>query len=214
MKKFLSIAIACILAVAAQAQIVSSHSRSITRQSNNADYERLYVSYAPISFSNNHDVEDLKGFKLGYLYGKSISTEYPIFVEYGSNIHYAWSSDSYEKVDITTTMLNINIPVSIAYKYELSQGVAIAPYAGLHLRGNIIGKQKKEHKSGSDKEINFFDKDDMAEETASRVQVGFQIGAGLTYNQLYVGAAYATQFNEYIEGLKTSGVIVSLGYEF
>lgn len=241
MKKFFVIAVACVLAISAQAQIVSSHSRSITKQSNNRDYERLYISYAPVSCSGDYvdalnreskqDLSSLNGINFGYLYGKSVSTELPLYLELGANIQYAWKSvsdsDTYSggkyEFDATMSMLAINVPLSIAYKLPIADGVSLSPYAGIHVRGNIIGKitetgteTYKGYSEEITEEIDFFDKDDMegSEYTANRVQIGGQIGVGLNYNSLYVGVAYTTQFGEYLKKWNTSGLQVTLGYEF
>lgn len=212
MKKIFAFAFACILAVGAQAQIVSSHSRSITRESNNRDYERVYISYAPVTSSGDYApkcYDNLTGFNLGYLYGKSISADLPLYLEMSANLQYAWGSESRHHGDETLSMLAINLPANLAYKLPLSDGLSLTPYVGVHVRTNIIGQTKYDGETED-----FFSKSDMGDDTANRVQIGGQVGVGLNYNALYIGFAYTTQFGEYMKKWNTGGIQVTLGYEF
>lgn len=224
MKKLFTIISCCIFAASVQAQIVSSHSRSITtEQSNYPNYSRLEVSYSPMTFNiDGEDNMDFTGVKLGYLHGMSISKTMPLYLEYGINAQYAWYSDSdkdgsYEE-EVTASVLNLNIPVNIAYRYAINQDMHVTPYAGLHLRGNILGKEEYEESYKGSKDdtfsYDFFDKDDMGKHTAKRIQVGAQIGVGLDYKQLHFGVGYNTQFGDYFEDVTTSGFDVKVGYNF
>lgn len=64
--------------------------------------------------------------------------------------------------------------------------------------------------------MNMFDKDDAGgkKNTWKRFQMGWQIGVGLDYNKLHVGLGYTKDFMELSKKLKTSSVLVSLGYNF
>lgn len=50
--------------------------------------------------------------------------------------------------------------------------------------------------------------------TAKRIQVGWQIGAGLSYKALYFGLSYGLDFTDFAKRTKTSNFAVSLGYNF
>ena len=212
MRKLFTIILCCLLAANVQAQIVSSHSRSITAEKDNfPDYSRIEISYSPMSWEDPET--SFTGIKFGFLHGESISNTAPLYFEYGINAHYAWSDDEIWKGNVTTSVLNLNIPVNFAYKFDINDDVHITPYVGLHLRGNIIGQKKYEY---DDKTSNFFDKDDMGSSklTANRIQLGGQIGAGIDYKRLYVGVGYNTQISEYMKGVNTSGLDVTIGYNF
>lgn len=221
MKKLFTIISCCIFAASVQAQIVSSHSRSITTETSDyPDYNRLEISYSPMTMKYDGESENFTGIKLGYLHGMSISKTMPLYLEYGINAMYAWYSDSEEnggyEEEVTASVLNLNVPVNIAYKYAINQDMHVTPYAGLHLRGNIMGKSewKESYRSSSKSEtIDFFDKDDV-KHTANRIQIGGQIGVGLDYKQLYFGVAYNTQFGEYRDDVTTSGFDVTVGFNF
>ena len=214
MKKLFTIISCCIFAASVQAQIVSSHSRSVTTETANyPNYSRFEISYSPMTIKIDHESEGFTGIRLGYLQGTSISKTMPLYLEYGINAHYAWYSDTSHDEEISSSVLNLNVPVNVAYKYALNDDVYITPYVGLHLRGNILGKEEIEYK-GRSSSIDLFDKDDMDDNTANRIQVGGQIGVGLNYKQLYLGVGYNTQFGEYMEDVTTSGFDVTVGYSF
>ena len=50
--------------------------------------------------------------------------------------------------------------------------------------------------------------------TAKRFQFGWQIGAGLSYNALYIGLSYNIDFTKVAKKTKTSNFAVTLGYNF
>ena len=56
MKKIFTLIAMCTIALASNAQIVSSRSRSITtEQQEFPNYNRIYVAYTPMSFSGDRD---------------------------------------------------------------------------------------------------------------------------------------------------------------
>lgn len=211
MKKFFAIIIASVLAMGAEAQIVSSHSRSIkTVESTN--YTRMELSYAPLSVSGDikEIVKDVNGVRFGFVKGFGVSSSLPLYVEAGINVTYMWGTREEKGYhDIDSKFLNLNIPVNVAYRYALTDNIIIAPYVGLHLRGNIYGTLEEDGE-----EYNFFDKDDFDDETANRVQFGMQIGVGVEFSCLCLGIGYENQFNEYMKEFKTSGMVATLGIKF
>lgn len=69
---------------------------------------------------------------------------------------------------------------------------------------------------GKKQNINMFDKKDVGSKDAvwKRFQMGWQIGIGLDYNSLHVGLGYTKDIMELCKKVKTSSVMVSLGYNF
>ena len=235
MKKIFSIIAACAMTVAASAQIVSSSSRSIVAEEF-PNYSRIFISYSPMSFSGDYgkEMDTAGGFTLGWLGGWSVSKTMPLYVEGGLNLKYNHWSDEWSESDSygswsysytnksSLTFLSLNVPVNISYKYSIAgvDGLSIAPYIGLHLTGNIIGSGKIEDETyvngdldESDEETySLFSEDDMGKDnTASRFQLGWQIGVGLNYKKLYFGVGYSAEFSEYMKKVNTGGVTLTLG---
>lgn len=196
-----------------------------------------------ISDYEGADDLSVNGFSIGYTKGFSIAKEFPLFVEASVNATYSFGKEDYDDLgfdeDILerkTNLFSLNIPVNIAYKFSLPNGkVSIVPYIGINFRGNIIGKQKynltidtnelgfskdefweQMEKEGYKQEANMFDKKDTGSKdyTWKRFQMGWQIGAGLNYNQLYVGVGYGKDFIELCKKTKIGTTSITLGYNF
>lgn len=221
MKKFFTLMAVGAVALAANAQIVSSSSRKVTtEEAEFANYNRVFVSYAPmtLSYKGGGD-ETAGGFAVGWLGGWSVSKTMPLYVEGGLNLKYNHYSETISEYnydcEYSMTFLSLNVPVNISYKWSVPNvdGLSIAPYAGLHLTGNIIGKEKESSEDGEE-DWSFFDKDDMGDDTAKRIQVGYQVGVGVNYKALYLGVGYSAEFTEYMKNMKTGGLTLSLGYTF
>lgn len=141
-------------------------------------------------------------------------------------------------VERKTTLFSLNIPVNLAYKFTINNSaLSIVPYLGINLKGNIIGKAKLKLTSDlensvydSEKEFweafeengygkedtNMFDKKDTGgkDYTWKRFQMGWQIGVGLNYNQLYVGIGYGKDLTELCKKTKIGTTSITLGYNF
>lgn len=143
--------------------------------------------------------------------------------------------DEYElggEIDVKHTHMNIAVPVNLAYKWQLPNSeVAITPFVGVTFKYNLIAKTKinlsnelkdyyrdYDDNDEDDKpltDINHFDKNDVGKDGQfSRFQVGWQIGAGLSYRALYIGFHYGSDFGEIYKKVKTSNWGLSLGYNF
>lgn len=141
-------------------------------------------------------------------------------------------------MELKTTLFSLNIPVNLAYKFSLTNSdLSIVPYLGVNFRGNIIGKSKYKLADGlgedfpydSEKEFwedfeeefskqdtNNFDKKETGSKDATwkRFQMGWQIGVGLNYKQLYVGVGYGKDFTELCKKTKIATTSITLGYNF
>lgn len=143
---------------------------------------------------------------------------------------------------LTYSTLNFKIPVNLAYKLSFNK-VSLTPYAGINFKINAIGKIKfavedtddlpegvseedvwdyvEDQNDGEDlKNLNLLDKKDAEklgydkDEVWKRFQMGWQMGVGLDYNSLHVGLGYTKDFIELCKKVKTSSVLVTLGYNF
>ena len=200
------------IAVAAQAQIVSSRSQSVTTSTTVnqfENYKRLYVGFSSRSFKpKGEDNRNLSGVVFGYLGGISLTQSMPLYLEVGANVQYNAKTESKRHYDIKYNYLGINVPVNVTYRFDLDNGIIIAPYTGLHLTGNLLANAKIDDESYS-----FFDDDDF-DETAKRVQFGWQIGANFSYKALNIGLEYNLDFNEFMKDCTTSGFYATVGYNF
>lgn len=155
------------------------------------------------------------------LYGKSEDNEYRF--------------DGVVSSETKMTYMGVTVPVNLAYKWtSSSSSVSIIPFVGLTFKGNIIAKTKTtgtfdgticDNHNGdilSDGTVelgeikkDYFDKKDVGKDGQwKRFQVGWQIGVGVDYKQLYVGFHYGSDFNEVCKKVNTSNWGVSLGFNF
>ncbi len=217
-----------------------------TKTVNTDNYSRIFVSYNPTSVSfDADDVDDisLNGFAIGYTKGFSISKSLPLFIEAGLNLNYAFKSidneafnDLSKEYDLDLTLANkysalaINVPVSLAYKFALTNSdISISPFVGVNFKFNVLGKMKynfdgehadaflnaAEDNGQEYDDVDFFDKDQVGKDGQwTRFQIGWHIGAGINYKALYVGLKYGTDFTELCKKTNTSNWAITLGYNF
>lgn len=179
----------------------------------------LNMQYARKSF-DSEDQENI----FGYPYTITIDNSY------------------YVPCKATYSTLNFKIPVNLAYKLSFNK-VSLTPYAGINFKINAIGKlnlaiedtddlpdgiseddiwdEFEDRDTGFKKSNNLMDKKEAEDqlgydkdEVWKRFQMGWQIGVGLDYNSLHVGLGYTKDFIELCKKVKTSSVLVTLGYNF
>lgn len=185
-------------------------------------YDRMAVSYNSYKLSMDFDDADdvtLNGIGAEWIHGFSLSSTTPIYLETGLKFIYGFKSDDIEDYcTMKFTTMNLTVPINIAYRFTFSgnSDLAITPFTGVTLKGNLTAKQKYEYDDDDEDEYDWFDKDDMggSKYTAKRFQFGWQIGAGLSYKALYVGLSYGLDFSEFAKKTKTSNFAVTLGYNF
>lgn len=211
-------------------------------------WQKVYVSYNPIKAImdiKGADDMDFTGFSLGYSKGYSISKDFPLFAEVGVEGTIAFNTmdkdddegleTGYGDLEAKTTSLSVSVPVNLAYKFTVAEkNLSIVPYIGVNLKGNIIGKTKREFvdfekgyyyeseqefwedNEGLQEETNWFDKKEAGSKDSQwkRVQFGWQLGIGLYYNQVYVGVGYSKDMSELCKKTKVSKTSITLGYTF
>ena len=206
MKKLFMIALAAVFSLGASAQLVSSN--TITHTKGNG-YNRLSVSYDSWSkFEKGFD--GASGVSAAWTKGISVSQSAPLFIETGLGLNYAWG-EILDEIDLS--WLSLTVPINLTYKYEIpNSGITIAPYAGLFLRGNIIGNLSSDYLND---DINLFDDYSDGGAEASRFSWGWNIGVGVEFSKLYVGVNYSNDFNEFIEDAdKLSKFSATVGFNF
>lgn len=217
-KFFLSAAMLTI-ATAASAQFANnggSHGGGLSLgAASTDDYSRFKVSYlvSTLSYDGSDADDSFKGVSVEYLLGKSISTSLPLFVEYGVNASwgtYSEEDDYYSDYDVNFNVVNITVPVNLAYKFSVGDGITIDPHVGVGARFNVLASA-----SNDDDSISFFDKDDVGKSaTWNRFQITGQAGVGICFNQYYLGWEYSWNFMELAKKMDLNTHYISLGINF
>lgn len=220
----------------------SSSMSTASRNLDTDGWQRVFVSYNPSKIVYDYDDADnlsFTAFSFGYTKGFSITKSLPLFVEAGINGLYGFKKDDleeFEDIEIKTNIFSLYIPVNLAYKFALSNSnVTIVPFLGINFKGNIIGKTKASYNGdlgdwdgseseyweemgeriGIKQETNMFDKDDVGKNaTWKRFQIGWQIGVGVNFSQLYVGLSYGKDLSELCKKTKIATTSITLGYNF
>lgn len=164
------------------------------------------------------------GVELNYMKGISVCKKQPLFVEAGARLSYNTDSEkdmlNATHIKMRCNFLALTIPVNLTYRLKLSNGIMIAPLAGVHLRTNIVGQlnSKEYNVAFSWKgDIDLFDKQDMGGYAYNRVQGGGQVGVNLAWKQICVGVTGyfdSPIFNHEGEKIVTRDVAVTIGHSF
>lgn len=244
MKKYLLMMVGVLACAVALAQ--TSTQNSVLRQNHNTDkrgYNRLSVSYNSFGFDDDVFSDDLKnmdGVSLFWVKGLPISSSAPFYVETGIGLTYAWASEKatgsmlYEnesyglRAKCENKFMSMTVPLNIVCRLNIpNTGVAISPFVGVYLRGNLYGNSKIKVAASNDtysekaeQDIGWFDGIDEDEPgfDASRISVGWNIGVGVEGKHVYMGISYGDDFNSFIDidDAKTtiSTFAVTAGYKF
>lgn len=236
MKKIFSLTVAALLACTVFAQ----------------DYNRVTIGYQSLTPHNNTKFISiasdgtLDGFKIGYTHGFSLASEAPFYLEVGADFNYNGSSSDITvlssslkgvKYKRTNTTCAITVPISMAYKFDLTNGMWIQPYAGAILKYNISGRTKHKFKNAptlKNASMNWFNKNDMSKEDISdgeggilynyqggdackRFQFGGQVGINIGYKNVNLNVAY--QMHTPLQKthdfkITTRAFTVGVGYNF
>ena len=254
MKTFRLLAALVLAGVAgsASAQFVNSadNSRAASgvsaRSVQTEGWNRIYVSYNKIGYSYDGDSND-------YFDDMGLNG---LYVEAGIGLQYAFKNmdlGDYKNEEIPRilqdedkrpqiglgddieqtykySLLTLQVPVNLVYKYAFSDRFAIAPFVGIDLKYNLLGKQvlknEAQNEDGENRmedndiddsyDANLFDKKDMGSKDATwkRFQIGWHIGLGMDISDFYASISYGTDFTEIRKKTKLSNMVISLGYNF
>lgn len=201
MKKLTLVLAVAMMAIAttASAQFVNGGTRS-SMVADTENYSRLELGYSPVTV---FEELDLTGLSLGWTKGVSLTQDLPLFLEVGANVMYSFG----EKYDIETSLLSLNVPVTMAWKFAPTESISIIPHAGLNLRGHILGTM-----SVDEEDLDLFDSD---EGDGKRFNVGGTVGLAVNFNKFMVGLGYTFDFNEtWEETDKLNYLTISIGLKF
>ncbi len=232
MKKSLILTVcALFVGMTASAQFTSSSSNSNAGTMGTAEnWSRFYVSYNPFTVDVDKDFGDdleLKnGFTAGFSMAKNITTDLPVFLEFGAAVNYAWdteneSSGSY-KYSATISQLAVMVPVSVVYRWDVASDIALAPYAGLRARYIAAFNNKYTEEYDGEKEsgkVNLYDEDEGWDEDARRFFIGYQIGVQALFKDKFsIGLEYEGYFSQLFKDDDIDSVLktwsISLGFLF
>ena len=225
--------------VAASAQFVNQGGSGRSAAYSSAEVEAVFntfdFTYSPLNLKAEGDgdseTEEMNALSLNWAQARALTTAYPVYLQYGVGLQYAWKTDSENEGDFsyksTTSFLTAKIPVNLMYCFNVPQtNVALMPYVGLNLQGHILGqnnyKLTYDGESESEK-MSFFSEDDMGEDGAyNRIVLGWQIGAKVAFNKYFVGIAYegpVTNLFKYDDGdddykINFNQINISIGMKF
>lgn len=192
MKKVIIAALLALFSIQLQAQIVSSRSSMITRETYDAPrngWSTFGVEYLPSSFNHDGISSSFTGLAVNFTSAIGISSSTPLYIEGGLGGQY-----SFKTIDDTNLKFaSIKLPLNLIYDFLIpNTQINIDPYAGLRLRFNVWGRAKEDR--GDSYDI-FSD-----EVGANRVQVGWSIGVKARFNNsFFVGIGYGADFNSFID---------------
>lgn len=245
----------CILltGITAKAQLVGSQTKKIETTyktttktvvvNDYKNYNRISLGLSSLKLKDSDNEEVLvyekgsigmKGLDINYLHGFSMTDRFPLYLEVGGRLtvnHYKESENDYDdennyyEAEAKTNIMALSIPVNATYKHTFSNGIYIAPFVGLHLRFNMLGKLKLKEKSVSRGHIEFDDDDsynlfkdgEVDEEDCKRVQFGGQFGVNFGYKAWNLSFAYYLDTPFYKDSdfkLKSRDLSLTVGYNF
>ncbi|MCM1370206.1 MAG: porin family protein [Candidatus Amulumruptor caecigallinarius] len=196
MKKFF--AVAALAAVAVFGSNVKANAE---------DYNRVGLSYEMEMMNQKHGSDvNFNGFGVSYIHGFGLSSSTPIYLETGLKYMAGWGS----KNDVDYSIMNFNIPVNVAYKFNFSDDtMSLVPYLGLNFKVNALAKAKiGGHSQNLFKDVNEGGID------ANVFQMGWHVGLGYNYKMIYVGAEFGTDFIKFADNVHTMNLGVTVGYNF
>lgn len=204
------------LSVCAYAQFANSGSSgsdfSLSSVSTD-DYSRFQLGYviSTPKYDGESADDSYKGVSVGILYGKNLNESMPLFLEYGVNLTWLNYNDDEDGESYKHNILNLAVPINLAYKIGLTDNISLVPYAGINFKGNLVSKVKEEWNDESES-YSYFDKDDVGSDAQwNRFQLGGQVGVGINIKQLYIGYQFQGDFMELSKKYKMPTNSIVLG---
>ena len=195
--------------------------------SDTKEWQSFYVQYNPMTLGYSTNVDDcsFNGFTIGYNKAIGIVRSTPLFIEIGVAGQAAfYTNDDNNYWDFKYSLVSLKVPVSLVYKWSVSNNVAILPYAGLTAKYHVVGNLKREYTGSSqsydedyEKTLNLFDKKDMGDKNSTwhRFQLGYQIGVNVMFNnRWHLGLGYGKDFSDIVKKGKFSTVSITAGVDF
>ena len=221
---------------------ISALAVALCASAQNEDYNRVGISFDHTGYSFNNEMKVLvgydgdkhlmkgigaNGFGINYIHGFSLTESVPLYLEAGANINFMFGSkkayeSQYYKSTVKGSDINMQIPVNLAWKFNVNEDFAVTPYVGINFKLHFATKFKVEEldkedgttwKSPSysvyssedwakyddgwepgDEPVSQEDKDACDDLKWNRFQMGWQIGVGFQYKPVYLGVQWGTDF--------------------
>lgn len=218
MKKLIySLCAFMMVSVSASAQFMTSQTQGTS--SDVPDKMSFFsVSYSPATMNVIEGAasvsDEMHSVSAAWSKAEAVHPSQPVYLEYGLTGQWLFDKED----EVSTNFVALKVPANLMYKYDIPQTTySIAPYVGLNLTGYLLGTSSV--KSGNEKvSVNWFSKDDMGDERFNRITVGWQVGAKVYLNDIFVGIGYEGPVTQmYKDGdLKSNFTFVniSLGMTF
>lgn len=225
MKKFLSMACALMLGATVQAQIVTSTSRSITREkapSTTTNYVRLGLNIMNVAGDGAEDLGSKMGYDFSYGFQKTLGGKGAYWgMEAGlSSRGYGYSEkESYNgyqvKYELNFIAHNIYyVPFQFGWKFNVGRGFTIDPHVGIFASFDYAGKEKEKFTEDGESYSESYSLGDL--DGYRRFDVGLKFGVGAWYKNFNLDLAYQRGFvSAWEDGdMFTSNFQIRLGYAF
>ena len=210
MKKVFAVIAALVLAVPSFAQYSSGGF--------DLDKENLYygvrIGMTGATLSGDAvEVKDLGskvGLTLAGIIGLHISKTAPVFLE--SGLYYTERGAKKDKFSVSYN--NLEIPVLVKYGIKATDEIALLPFVGPVFSYAISGKYKYSD-GGTSVEVGAFDEKKWS--ALKRANMGFKLGCGAEYNNLYLEAGYQfgiTDISKGDDGIHSNAFFVNFGVNF
>ena len=213
MKKVFAVIAALVLAVPSFAQYSSG---GFDLDKENLYYGvRIGMTGATLS-GDAAEVKDLGskvGLTLAGIIGLHISKTAPVFLE--SGLYYTERGAKKDKFSVSYN--NLEIPVLVKYGIKATDEIALLPFIGPVFSYAISGKYKYSD-GGTSVEVGAFDEKKWPNGNAlKRANMGFKLGCGAEYNNLYLEAGYQfgiTDISKGDDGIHSNAFFLNFGVNF
>lgn len=208
----LSFILLCLMPIAAHAQDESHSADNYSKLSLSLDITQPVHSGYGVTALSNHT---LSGIGISYLWGFNVTShQLPLFLEVGPECRFVrsteeidyWEDNTLTQHDeVSTRLLTLSTPVNLTYFCQLTDALVLAPSAGLNLKANLLATKRSMGHS-----IDLFDQD------AHRLQLGWNVGCGLTFDRYCLSLSYQGDFTSFMTEGRVSerfqSLSLSLGY--
>ena len=155
------------------------------RHSSSDSFSVVWLGYAPTNWkSGDSSVSGYNTFSIGLTHMSSLSGA-AICLEYGAYVD--WMNKS--KSSTSYNFLDIKVPFNLTYPLAIADGITFYPYAGLNVRGFVLGKRTI--KSG-DNSVSFDYFGDSG--NYNRFGLGYQVGLSARISGFFARIGYEDMF--------------------
>lgn len=238
MKNMKSVLFAGALLVGSSAMAQSYNRVGLSYNSDHYGYNKEYYG----NDKENDPSFNSYGFGLNYIHGFSLHRTLPMYLEVGGNMNFGFKNTSENMIDEGIRMnyktqfqnINLRIPVSFAWKFNVANNFYITPYTGINFKFNFITKSREgatvDGKTVWTDWVNVLKENKEygieKADTWNIFQMGWHLGATFGWKQFSLGLECGVDFiPAYKETVKFEGLNetykvnnstfkLTLGYEF